>query len=909
MYAASTAYKNILKGSTSTNIAYVTLFDMDLSTDVDILAADIAQFEITASACQNEKVLGNIAQGQLKIEFIGDITAEFDLSHSYEIKPYVGVYLTSSTTEYVPYQKFIVSKFEYDQASNKTTITAYDYAIKFEKDFVDSNTYPISLYDFVSDLCDQAGVTLLNASIFNGTLLIATKPLFDSNSLKEVLSKALEIALSFAIIDRGNKPSIIRLSALKSQTYVETITKSIAREFSTGQDAFKTLGINILTLKLDNVVVGENVSANDSTMVATDGVVEMAIVSNPFIWNEALKTSVVVAMLAEIKGFIYHVYSCTSKVAPYLDLGDIIRYQTTIDEVDIISPMLSMHILFDGAIKVNVSTESMSLSDTAYKNDGSLTKRVKRAEIMVDKVNGEVSIIATDITDIGGRLELAEASIVVNAIDITSKVTASYVDGRIAEINTAKPNRVSNLATSFEQGTLTAGVPATSAYHIRTKAFYPINAGYVTVQCNDLYEAMVVIYSSTYAYVSSQSWSSLLTFSLAASQFFKVVLRSKTGNTVVFGDISTSELKVANEITATMWNMYYGDLSLEAQKELYVFTILSRNGLTFDGTATVILDALVLLDNIDITPLMASAQFMWTRESMNPTIDAQFNSLGMTGASLSVTTYYQDRSASFKCIFAITETLYLLTLTGNRILTLSTSSTLMAITSAGSSAIRLTTEIALVKDDKNLLDSHSTWIDQTAIDITHKVVDTDYNGIEIMSLVNQTADTYKIDAKNIQLEGLVTVNGTFKIDENGSMEATSGKIGGFKIGATTLESTDGLFKLDTTNKLINFGTVKLKNYGTTLYGVLANNILEVEAEATIFRMTGQATLVHVRGNLEIGESESGGGSISPAINNLTCDLGHEFNAFRNAFIDTLYLAFQGSYFSLNLRGDGVVTWY
>ena len=429
-----------------------------------------------------------------------------------------------------------------------------------------------------------------------------------------------------------------------------------------------------------------------------------------------------------------------------------------------------------------ISVEFGNYRTNARKQFGYLRAEIeqatlKKVQVKINEVNGTISLVATD-------LSTAQAAIEVNATAITSKVTAAYVDGRIAEINSAKPNRVSNLPASFEQGTLTAGVPAASALHIRTRAFYAIGSGYVTVQCNDLYEAMVVIYDSTYTYVSSQAWSSLLTFSLASSQFFKVVLRSKTGNTVVVGDISTSELKVANETTATMWNMYYGDLSLEAQKELYVFTILSRNGLTFDGTATKILDALVLLDNIDITPLMAPGQFMWTRVSLNPTLDAQFNALGMTGASLSVITYYQDRAASFKCIFAITEALYLLTLTGNRILTLSTSSTLMAITSAGSSAIRLTSEIALVKDNTSLLEEHTSLIEQTAIDITHKVSDTDYNGIAILSLVEQTASAYKVKAKNIELEGIITGNGNFKVLEDGSIEAVNGKFTG-QITATS----------------------------------------------------------------------------------------------------------------------------
>lgn len=49
-------------------------------------------------------------------------------------------------------------------------------------------------------------------------------------------------------------------------------------------------------------------------------------------------------------------------------------------------------------------------------------------------------------------------------------------------------------------------------------------------------------------------------------------------------------------------------------------------------------------------------------------------------------------------------------------------------------------------------------ITQQADLIQHKVTDTDYNGKKIISLVNQTADTYKIEAKNIDLQGTVMIS-------------------------------------------------------------------------------------------------------------------------------------------------------
>lgn len=104
-------------------------------------------------------------------------------------------------------------------------------------------------------------------------------------------------------------------------------------------------------------------------------------------------------------------------------------------------------------------------------------------------------------------------------------------------------------------------------------------------------------------------------------------------------------------------------------------------------------------------------------------------------------------------------------------------------------ALKLSAEIALVKDDKSLLESHTTLIQQNADSITHKVSQIDFNGVTIASLINQTADTVKINANHIVLEGLITANDYFKINLDGSMESIAGKIGGFNVAATKLFTT------------------------------------------------------------------------------------------------------------------------
>ena len=57
---------------------------------------------------------------------------------------------------------------------------------------------------------------------------------------------------------------------------------------------------------------------------------------------------------------------------------------------------------------------------------------------------------------------------------------------------------------------------------------------------------------------------------------------------------------------------------------------------------------------------------------------------------------------------------------------------------------------------------------------------------EVISAINQSAEEVAIEANKINLNGAVTANRYFKINTDGSMEAVSGKIGGFTVGEKSL---------------------------------------------------------------------------------------------------------------------------
>lgn len=83
--------------------------------------------------------------------------------------------------------------------------------------------------------------------------------------------------------------------------------------------------------------------------------------------------------------------------------------------------------------------------------------------------------------------------------------------------------------------------------------------------------------------------------------------------------------------------------------------------------------------------------------------------------------------------------------------------------------------------------SAESSITQNATNIESKVSYTDYTGNEIATRINQTSTTIKLEGTYIDLRGTVTANDYFKINTDGSMAATGGKIGGWEIDSQYIQ--------------------------------------------------------------------------------------------------------------------------
>lgn len=387
-------------------------------------------------------------------------------------------------------------------------------------------------------------------------------------------------------------------------------------------------------------------------------------------------------------------------------------------------------------------------------------------------------------------------------------------------------------------------------------------------------------------------------------------LKGKDGTSVkILGTkANQSELPTANNLagdgyiidgdlwvwTGTQWTNVGRIQGQDGQDGIgYQLVLSGDDGLVFDSNTDTVsrnLRAKVYINNTDVTETLPNTYFTWTRKSNYPSIDNEFNAQGIQNKVLTLTSYYLQTSATYICTMTIPSISgYLLdnndnTLTdanGNKIVVTSYSITFEQqitivkdvapqITTLRSDITQLAGEISLkvnqttVDQLTNRVSTAESNITLTQNEISSKVSQTDFTGAKLVSMINQTASSVKVQAKNISLEGLTTVNGGFIVNMDGSITATSGNIAGWSIG-------DGYLDHAGTNRRLRLSTIDNYSIYAGTDGTNWNFILNTNGtiRARNADISGKITATSGTFSGTVSGSSITGGSINIGSGNFT----------------------------------------
>ena len=341
---------------------------------------EVFNVEYYADAYNEGNVVGNAIASQLDFDL--PYMAKFDT-----FKYFDGVW-NGTDYEYVDMGTFTVFDEKDEDEFNKH-ITAFDNLIKFNVPFIDNKDYPKTLFQELQNICEQAGVELVNTSITNGDFEIQNNQFVNNESLKSVLKAICQISGTYAII----KEDKIVLQ-LKNETS-EILNKS---QHSPVTWKRRTYGINQVILGLEDVV-GEYVIRQDEEDIAINGVHKLVINDNPFAYTQEKRDLLIDDLFNQVKGFGYIPYELKGEWLNYMDIGDTIN----IDGIDTI--LLRINGKSPKSLESEMSAPAIIDSAIQYvDNTASIKNLMKKTEISVDKQKSEIELVTREINSVKNDL-------------------------------------------------------------------------------------------------------------------------------------------------------------------------------------------------------------------------------------------------------------------------------------------------------------------------------------------------------------------------------------------------------------------------------------------------------------------------------------------------------------------------
>lgn len=426
---------------------------------------DLIKFKLKANACANNTFIGNTVQKQLEFTIYNDVRKHNLVNKKVHLS-------TGNQNGNVEWADFTITEPKETMSNNKLQLTGYDDMHKFEKPFVDNNTYPCMLGDFLNNLCIQVGVRLSSRTLrylVNKYYVITKNPFSDSVTCLVVLGYIAELAGGFAEINRAGELQISYLEVERANSYTSTtlgfslgsvlddtasaqeevvaedIPASQYKEDATISDT--VFGpINTVVFQDNTVDVPTEDGYSNEASVQTYGEHKIIIKDNPFVNSDSDKRALASGIYNSLRDLTYYPFELPYYGYPFVDLGD--RVNIINKDGDIYeSYILEYELEYEGAYKGEISASALSETQTKAKSSSeTLKQKFRNFGVKLDKQNGKIQIVVEGLDDALAAILLAN-----NAIEL--KVSK---DGIISAINQS-PEEVAIMARKIKlEGAISA---------------------------------------------------------------------------------------------------------------------------------------------------------------------------------------------------------------------------------------------------------------------------------------------------------------------------------------------------------------------------------------------------------------------------------------------------------------------
>lgn len=365
---------------------------------------------------------------------------------------------------------FIVSKPEGDEVSDNTSFESLDRTILFNVDFSNKytdDTFTKSFADTIKDggtftllqlaeyTCAQAGVELGNTDFINNDFVISSNQLTEDYTCRDIMKAIAQLAFGYCKIGWDDKCYIEHLDTLIDEID-EYLTLDNDQYFSltTQKNDYGPVNKVVMGLEAVEDTEGGSTSAfiQDDQSIVAYGVNEIDIYDNPIAYTQELRQKVVEkgTVLYGIEftplntETIGHFWLPANKLCKILDMENKERYTYP----------FNMEMKYSGHIRTTIDSLVETKTQQAKAYSRKLYKDIKNLKIQLDREEGVISIINSNIKALDDGLSSLETKVEQTYTDTYTKTEIQEIVNGIGVDGTVVTS-VKSTAGTFDKDGLT----------------------------------------------------------------------------------------------------------------------------------------------------------------------------------------------------------------------------------------------------------------------------------------------------------------------------------------------------------------------------------------------------------------------------------------------------------------------
>ena len=359
---------------------------------------------------------------QTRVKYLSGMYENADIAKTSEVNVKVGVRLSDDEAyEYVDWGKFVVYELKDCVDTKSYKLTLYDYLIDTHIKYSDSplnlnfNSGTITVKTLLQAICNKFGFILKTTTFTNSSKIVDTDKFSNLDvTYRDILDEIACVTGGFIKI--FNKDLYVAYPQKTNQTIDETDLKSL--------DIGNKVG-NFNTLVLSRSPQEDNIYY--PTTIPEDERVAIRIENNQIM--DSHREDFIVSLYNQINNLEYYVFECEHYGFSYYEFGDIV----TIKDLNGNSyKTILMNVIdtINTGITGKIYSDETEFAQTKYEYASSIEKRIRNAEIICNKNEGKIQLLATEkvgINEIIASINMSpeEVSIDASKINFNGLVTAN----------------------------------------------------------------------------------------------------------------------------------------------------------------------------------------------------------------------------------------------------------------------------------------------------------------------------------------------------------------------------------------------------------------------------------------------------------------------------------------------------